>query len=151
MIGFAIMLPVSLGALALALFAAHSYEVRSDLQRLAQQAALYGATRCDPRGVYTSNCATSNYPSEADIAAYSAGKFRGQTFTADCSSAVSASKPALLCRTLTPSPPVGPVPNQRLTLTLQYHFESPMAALLRIIPIKNALVDLKATGTATVE
>ena len=51
-------MPVVVGVFGLGFFAAHVYEVRSDLQRTAQRTAEYAASRCDPLAVYatTSGC-----------------------------------------------------------------------------------------------
>src|SRR5437870_3195699 len=58
LIELALVFPVVMGAIGLGFFAAHVYEVRSDLQRTAQRTAEYAASRCDPLASYatTSGC-----------------------------------------------------------------------------------------------
>jgi len=58
LIELAFVMPVVVGVFGLGFFAAHVYEVRSDLQRTAQRTAEYAASRCDPLAAYsaTSGC-----------------------------------------------------------------------------------------------
>jgi len=157
-VGFAMVLPVLLAAVATALFAGQAYDVKSDLQRTAEEAARYAATRCDPRGTYTagSGCATgSTYPSTADVVSFVNTKFTGHyptvSFSNNCAGSLSSSTRGLFCQALDPSTPTTPAPNQRLTITLQYRFSSPMEPLLHVIPGASGLVDLKVAGDAVVE
>lgn len=157
-IGFALTFPVLMGAIALGLFANHAYEVKSDLQRTAEEAARYASTRCDSRGKYAvgTGCASgATYPTVADVVAFTTSKFKAHwpvaTFVSDCAASSSAGTPAVFCEALDPSTPATLAPNQRLTVTLQYHFSSPMQPLLRIIPGASNLIDLKAAGDAVVE
>jgi len=156
LVGFAITFPVLMGAVASGLFADHAYAVKSDLQRTAEEAARYGATRCDPRGTYSSGGCHSGqtYPTTADVVSYVNTKFttRGSsTFVADCNSSLSTSTPALVCVTLDPSTPTTPAPNQRYTVTWQFRYTSPFDGLVHIIPGASGLVDLKVARDAVVE
>jgi Flp pilus assembly protein TadG len=157
-VGFALVFPVMMAATATALFAGHAYDVKSDLQRTAQEAARYAATRCDPRGTYAagSGCAAgTTYPNSADVVAYVNAKFTGHnpkvTFIDNCGASLSDTAKGLYCETLDPATPTTPAPNQRLTVTLQYRFTSPMDPLLHIMPGASGLADLKVAGDAVVE
>jgi len=157
-VGFALTFPVLMGAIATGLFADHAYEVKSDLQRTAEAAARYAATRCDSRGKYAAGtgCASgATYPTTADVVAFATSTFKAHwpvaNFVNNCSASSSASTPAVFCEALDPTSPATLTPNQRLTVTLQYHFSSPMQPLLGIIPGASALLDLKTAGDAVVE
>lgn len=149
----ALLAPVLFGCIGLALFAAHIYEVKSDLQRAAQRTARYSAVRCDYRGNYPagSGCATGDHPSAAEVVAYANSEFDAtfvETTTDPCDLG---GQPAVLCRTFDPGTPAGPVPNQRVRVVLRYEHHTPLAPFLRAIGVGDALVELEGRGEATVE
>lgn len=147
--------PILFGCIGLALFAAHIYEVKSDLQRAAQNAARYGAIRCDYRGNYpaTSGCATGDYRSTAELVAHAQDDFGHGTTLVDKSTGPCdlGSDEAVICRTFDPATPAGPVSNQRVRVVLKYRYDSPLAPFLRAINVDDVLVDLEGRGEATVE
>jgi len=158
LVGFAVVFPVLVSVIALALMADQAYEVKSDLQRTAQDAAHYAATRCDPRGSYPSGSACQSgatYPNSADVMAYVQSHFTGhhpsRTFVNSCSTTLDVNG-AIFCETYSPAATTNPAPNQHLIVTLQYRFSSPIEPLMRLVPGgANAVHDLKVTGNAVVE
>lgn len=148
LVEFALVAPVFFGVLGLALFAAHIYEVQSDLQRAAQRTATHGSVKCDYRGTVC----PSGYRSEAQLLAYAKEEFNQTEFVvgdpADCTLG---DRQAVMCTSFDPNPPAGPRANQRMRVQLLYRYETPLAPFLRLIGAGNALVDLEGRGEATVE
>jgi hypothetical protein len=151
---FGILAPVFFGVVGLAMFTAHIYEVRSDLERAAQRTAVYGAVRCDPRGSYGagSGCVPSGngHHNDSEMLTYAKTQFDNGDFV-DSSSCSLADGDAVYCRTYSPDPPSGPVANQRVTVRLKYRYDTPAAPFLRLLGLGSTLVDLDGRGEATVE
>jgi len=190
MVELALVMPVVVGVFGLGFFAAHVYEIRSDLQRTAQRTAAYAAERCDPLASYrpasdgsASGCAqpaqanlcgsTSNTPANgcyrtdrelADFASASffKGSRRGEfaivtaTVTATAtaydgsSPSVCSAHPDKLCKSLEPKG-TGPRPNQRVSITLRYRFDTPFATFMSALGFDKLAVSLMGHGEATVE
>lgn len=156
LVEFSIIAPVFFGILGLAMFMAHIYEVRSDLQRTAERTAIFGASQCDFRGSYPagSGCATgATYPSEADMLAYAGKEFSGGgkvTFASAAGTCAHGATP-VMCTTYDPSPPAGPVPNHRMRVQLLYEYDTPLAPFMRLIGLDDNLVEMTGRGEATVE
>ena len=151
---FAIFAPLFFGILGLAMFLAHIYEVRSDLQRTAERTAIFGASQCDIRGAYPvgSACrAGAAHPSDADMRAYAAGQFSQTTTFKDPSGGCSTANAPVMCVTYTPDPPAGPVPNHRMRVHLFYKYDTPLAPFMRLLGLGDNLVEMEARGEATVE
>jgi Flp pilus assembly protein TadG len=149
------MVPVLMGAIGLAFFAAHIYEVKSDLQRIAQAAADYGAQRCDYRATHAagSTCAATDHHGTAEMVTYANDHFGGNDFSLDTGACQlgSATNAAVLCPTYNPSPPASPTTNQRLRVRVRYRYDSALAPFLRLIHVDQFLGDLEGRGEASVE
>lgn len=145
--------PVFFGCIGLGLFAAHVYEVKSDLQHAAQRTARFGAIRCDYRGDYPpgSGCETGDHRSAAELIEYANQQFDTTFVEVTSGPCELGSEEAVLCRTFDPSTPAGPVANQRVRVVLRYRHETPLAPFLRAIQVDDVLVDLEGRGEATVE
>ena len=155
LVEFSIMAPVFFGILGLALFMAHIYEVRSDLQRSAERTAIFGASQCDFRGSYPagSGCATgAARPSEADMRGYASQQF-GQkvTFAGPGGGGCVAGATPVMCVSYTPNPPAGPVPNHRMRVQLLYQYDTPLAPFMKLIGLHDNLIEMDGRGEATVE
>ena len=165
---FVVIAPVLFGVIGLALFLAHIYEVQSDVQHTAERTAVYGASKCDPRGRYAdpksgtpwpwaAACRSgADHPSHDDMAAYASSRL-GQKATFDVASDAAACKHAnapVMC--VIYGPPLGegvtaPVPNHRMRVRLLFTYDTPLAPFMRLIGLQDNLVEMDGRGEATVE
>jgi hypothetical protein len=163
LVEFAFVAPVFFAAIGMAMFAAHIYEVSSDVQRAAERAARYASVQCDPRNTpVASACTTGNYHTEAQILAYVKGGPDGHSplFFPVRNTLVSASSTStgcnkgptpVLCVSYLPTRGDSPVPNQRVKVQIRYRYDEPFAPFLRAVGLGSTLVDLTGDGEATVE
>ena len=195
MIELALVMPLVVGLFGLGFFAAHVYEVRSDLQRTAQRTAAYAADRCDPLASYhaasdgtASGCAlpaqptlcgtTTNgpangcYRTDRELADFATAKFFTGSRTGKFAIVVTPTTtgsvtptataydgrtlstcnadPDKLCKSFDPDV-AGPRPNQRISITLRYRFNTPFATLMSALGFDSLAVNLVGHGEATVE
>ena len=155
LVEFSIIAPVFFGILGVAMFMAHIYEVRSDLQRAAERTAIFGASQCDIRGAYPAGhaCKTgAAHPNDADMRAYASSQF-GQkaTFGPPGPGGCVQSGAPVACVTYTPDPPAGPVPNHRMRVHLFYTYDTPLSGFMKALGLHDNLVEMEARGEATVE
>lgn len=155
LVEFSILAPVFFGILGLALFLAHVYEVRSDLQRAAERTAIFGASQCDYRGAYPAGTGCGSgaaHPTEADMRIFANKEFgQNVTFNAPAPGTCDHGAGPVLCVSYDPAPPAGPVPNHRMRVRLMYEYDTPLAPFMRLIGLGNSLVRMDGRGEATVE
>jgi hypothetical protein len=155
LVEFSVVAPVFFGILGLAMYFAHIYEVRSDLQRAAERTAIFGAAQCDIRGAYPAGSACKTgaaHPSDDDMRAYLSNQF-GQkaTFGAPGGGGCTHTGAPVMCVTYSPNPPAGPVPNHRMRVHAFYTYDTPFAPFLKLLGLHDNLVQMEARGEATVE
>lgn len=163
LVEFAFVAPVLIATIGAAMFAAHIYEVSSDLQRAAERAARYAAVQCDPRNTPVANaCTSTQHHTEAQLLAFVRGGTDGHSplFAPIKNTVVSSSSTPqgcnkgptpVLCLEYFPNRADSPVVNQRVKVTLRYRYDEPFAPFLRTLGFGNLLVDLNANGDSTVE
>lgn len=148
-IEFALIVPVLFVAIGLAFFTAYVHEVRSDLQRVAQETATYAANQCDPIGRQASGCKERDHPDVAAMTAYAKERFRDTDFAA-CDTA-STERMCVTYRDTDTGDPVDPgVANAQVEVVLHYRENSPFAPFLKIAGF-DGLVDLRGRGEAVIE
>ena len=152
---FSILAPVFFGILGLAMYMAHIYEVRSDLQRSAQRTAIFGASMCDYRGSYPAGTGCGSgaaHPTEADMQLYASKEF-GQkvSFGSPTPGTCDHNSGPVMCVTYDPNPPAGPVPNHRMRVRLMYRYDTPLAPFMKLIGLEDNLIYMDGRGEATVE
>ena len=148
---FALVIPLVVAVIGMALFTAYIYEVRSDLQRVAQSAAQYGANQCDPIGRQpVGGCADTNrHPSVAAMRDFAQANFRGVDFSTNCTE----SDPVMCVVYSDPfnnSTMTTPTANGQVEVTLTYVEDTPFKPLFQLFNL-NGLYKLRGHGRATIE
>lgn len=152
LIEFSIFAPVLLAVIGLAMFTAHIYEVKSDLQRVAERAAKYAAAQCDPRNKTVFAACTSNgYHTAAQIQTYAKTAFHNTNFVLPASGCARSKTTPVVCVAYAPTRSDSPVPSQQVTVTLLYTYDEPFVGFLRAVSLQSSLVDLTGHGDSAVE
>lgn len=152
LVEFTLVAPLVIGALALAMFAAHSYSAKSALERAAQRATHYAAHQCDPRAFDPSgsSCRSTGYHDDAEIAAEAARRVGDVDATSLSCDAPSTLGQLNVCVIRTPTGSA--TPNQQVRVELRHRFRTPFRGLLNLLPgDQDPMFDLRGQGEAVVE